>query len=96
MKRPIRAGGGHAHLHLLESLAQRTWSDVERVLVTPPVGHVYSRIMPGWIVEHHPTQADHRRLSPSWFDVGLNDLIPDRVSSRSAARNELRRRRKSA
>lgn len=59
MKRLIRAGGGHAHLHLLESLAQCTWSDVELVLVTPPVRHVYSRIMPGWIVEHHSTPADH-------------------------------------
>lgn len=33
-------------------------------------------------------------LSPSWFHVGLNYLVPYCVSSYSAARNELRRRSK--
>lgn len=31
-------------------------------------------------------------LSPSWFHVGLNYLVPYCVSSYSAARNELNRR----
>lgn len=35
-------------------------------------------------------------LSPSWFHVGLNYLVPYCVSSYSAARNELNRRGDSA
>lgn len=35
-------------------------------------------------------------LPPSWFHVALNYLVPYCVSSYSAARNELRRRRELA
>lgn len=47
MKRLVLAGGGHAHLHVLKSLAQGKRFDVEVVLVTPHARQVYSGMLPG-------------------------------------------------
>ena len=35
MKRLVLAGGGHAHLNVLKTLAARRWPGVEVVLVSP-------------------------------------------------------------
>lgn len=48
-RRLILAGGGHAHLHVLERLAQGDASALEVVLVTPSPWQHYSGMLPGWI-----------------------------------------------
>lgn len=49
MKRLILAGGGHAHLVVLEHLAREPLPDTEVVLVTPTHWQYYSGMLPGWI-----------------------------------------------
>lgn len=53
MKRIALAGGGHAHLHVLKSLAQGKWPGVEVVLVSPHARQAYSGMLPGWIAGHY-------------------------------------------
>lgn len=43
------AGGGHAHLFVLEALTQFRPSDLEIILVTPSRWQYYSGMLPGWI-----------------------------------------------
>jgi len=53
MKRLVLAGGGHAHLAVLEALARDPLRDVEVTLVTPAAKQAYSGMLPGWIAGHY-------------------------------------------
>ena len=53
MKRLVLLGGGHAHVHVLRSLAVRPIADVQVHLVTPFSRQVYSGMLPGWIAGHY-------------------------------------------
>ncbi|MCO6184750.1 FAD-dependent oxidoreductase [Rhizobium sp. L1K21] len=53
MKRIILAGGGHAHLIVLEHLAREALGAVEVVLVSPSRWQYYSGMLPGWIAGHY-------------------------------------------
>lgn len=49
MKRLVLAGGGHAHLFVLEALARRRHADLEVVLLTPSRWQYYSGMLPGLV-----------------------------------------------
>jgi len=53
MKRLVLAGGGHAHLAVLDALAREPLRDVEVTLVTPVATQPYSGMLPGWIAGHY-------------------------------------------
>jgi pyridine nucleotide-disulfide oxidoreductase family protein len=53
MKRLVLAGGGHAHLAVLDALARDPLPDVEVMLVTPASKQAYSGMLPGWIAGHY-------------------------------------------
>jgi pyridine nucleotide-disulfide oxidoreductase family protein len=53
MKRLVLAGGGHAHLAVLDALARDPLRDVEVTLVTPAPKQAYSGMLPGWIAGHY-------------------------------------------
>ncbi len=54
MKRLLLAGGGHAHVFVLEALARtRPAGGVEVTLVTPFPRLFYSGMLPGWIAGHY-------------------------------------------
>jgi len=53
MKRLVLAGGGHAHLAVLNALARDPLRDVEVTLVTPASKQAYSGMLPGWIAGHY-------------------------------------------
>lgn len=53
MRRLVLAGGGHAHLSVLQALAERRPENVEVVLVTPIPVSVYSGMVPGWMAGHY-------------------------------------------
>lgn len=57
MKRLVLAGGGHAHVHVLKTLAEGAWPDVEVTLVSPYDRQVYSGMLPGWIAGHYSIDA---------------------------------------
>ncbi|MGE0641583.1 MAG: FAD-dependent oxidoreductase [Thermoanaerobaculia bacterium] len=49
MRRLVLLGGGHAHVHVLASAAQRALGGVELVLVSPFERHHYSGMVPGFL-----------------------------------------------
>ena len=53
MKRLLLLGGGHAHLHLLKTLAESPPAEAEVTLLSPYAGQVYSGMLPGWIGGHY-------------------------------------------
>lgn len=59
MKKLVLVGGGHAHLSVLQALAQRRPSGVQLVLITPNVYQNYSGMLPGWMAGHY-AQSDCR------------------------------------
>ncbi|AJY27196.1 pyridine nucleotide-disulfide oxidoreductase family protein (plasmid) [Burkholderia thailandensis 34] len=50
----VLLGGGHAHLHVLESLAHSPLPDVRVTLVSPYRHQMYSGMLAGWIAGHYP------------------------------------------
>lgn len=89
MKRLILAGGGHAHLHVLKSLAQRAWPGVEVVLVTPYVRQIYSGMLPGWIAGHYSLDECVARLQPLVEAAGVR-FVQDSVTGLDPRRCILR------
>lgn len=89
MKRLILAGGGHAHLHVLKSLAREKWPDVEVVLVTPHVRQVYSGMLPGWIAGHYRLDECVAPLRPLVEDAGVR-FVQDSVIGLDPHRRILR------
>lgn len=49
MKQLVLIGGGHAHVHVLASLATTPFADTEVTLVSPYSRQIYSGMLPGWI-----------------------------------------------
>jgi pyridine nucleotide-disulfide oxidoreductase family protein len=52
MYRLIMAGGGHAQLSVLKTLAQKSLG-IDAVLITPSSYQIYSGMLPGWIAGHY-------------------------------------------
>ena len=89
MKRLVLAGGGHAHLHVLKSLAHGKWPDVEVVLVTPHDRQVYSGMLPGWIAGHYQLDECVAPLRPLADAAGVR-LVQDSVIGLDPRRRILR------
>ena len=53
MKRLVLAGGGHAHLAVLEHFAKAPVANLELVLATPSRYQYYSGMLPGWLAGHY-------------------------------------------
>ena len=53
MKRLVLLGGGHAHLAVLEDLAERPLDGWQVQLVTPFRRQIYSGMLPGWVAGHY-------------------------------------------
>ncbi len=53
----VLLGGGHANLHVLESLADSPLPDVRVTLVSPYRLQIYSGMLAGWIAGHYPLAA---------------------------------------
>ncbi|MCF8177228.1 MAG: FAD-dependent oxidoreductase [Sulfuritalea sp.] len=85
MKRLVLAGGGHAHLNVLKTLAAGTWPDVEVVLVSPYARQIYSGMLPGWIAGHYHLDECAAELAPLASAAGVR-LIEDSVVGIDAER----------
>jgi len=72
MSHLVLAGGGHAHLHVLKSLAQRPWSGIELTLLTPYARQIYSGMLPGWIAGHYTLDQCAASLAPLTKAAGVN------------------------
>ena len=95
MKRLVLAGGGHAHLHVLQSLARKKWLDgglaggLDVVLVTPHARQVYSGMLPGWIAGHYRLDECVAPLQPLVDAAGVR-FVRDHVIGLDPQRRILR------
>ena len=89
MKRLVLAGAGHAHLHVLKTLATSSWPDAEVILVSPYARQVYSGMLPGWIAGHYQLDECAAALQPLIRAAGVR-FIQDSVVGLDAKRRILR------
>ena len=85
MKRLLLAGAGHAHLHVLKTLAAARWPEVEVVLVSPYTRQIYSGMVPGWIAGHYTLDQCAAELPPLVQRAGVR-FIEGSVTALDAAR----------
>lgn len=64
MKRLVLLGGGHAHVHVLQALAQTPLAGARAVLVTPFARQMYSGMVPGLVAGHYAAEACAIPLAP--------------------------------
>lgn len=57
MKRLVLLGGGHAHVKVLDDLADQPLAGWDVRLVSPYRRQIYSGMLPGWIAGHYPIEA---------------------------------------
>jgi pyridine nucleotide-disulfide oxidoreductase family protein len=89
MKRLILVGGGHAHLHILKSLAARRWPGAGITLVSPYSRQIYSGMVPGWIAGHYSLDQCAAALAPLAEAAGAR-FIKDSVTGIDAGRRRVR------
>lgn len=63
-KRLLLLGGGHAHVHVLQALAQQSLVGAEVALVTPYARQMYSGMVPGLVAGHYRAEQCAIALQP--------------------------------
>ena len=78
MKRLVLAGAGHAHLHVLRTLAKAPWPGVEVLLISPHPRQIYSGMVPGWIAGHYRIEQCAAPIRPLAAAAGVR-IVQDAV-----------------
>ncbi|MGP1681509.1 MAG: FAD-dependent oxidoreductase [Giesbergeria sp.] len=86
MKRLVLAGGGHAHLSVLEAFAKKRAADTELVLVTPSRYQYYSGMLPGWMAGHYREEDCRIDLAPWAERAGARLVLTELVGIDAQAR----------
>jgi pyridine nucleotide-disulfide oxidoreductase family protein len=60
----VLLGGGHAHVHVLKTLAAQSLANTKITLITPYCRQVYSGMLPGWIAGHYAVDDCMIQLAP--------------------------------
>ncbi|MBR0568921.1 FAD-dependent oxidoreductase [Azoarcus sp. L1K30] len=85
----VLAGGGHAHLSVLERLARGKPPGMRITLVTPTPFQYYSGMLPGWMAGHYALNACCIDLRPLAEAAGAT-LITEHVLGMDADRHHIR------
>ncbi|MDZ4307020.1 FAD-dependent oxidoreductase [Allopontixanthobacter sp.] len=88
VQRVVLAGGGHAHLAVLDDWARAPLPGVEKWLVTAAPFTAYSGMIPGWIAGHYPPGAHRIDLRPLARRAGAT-LVIDSVEALDADKRRL-------
>ncbi|OIN90574.1 MAG: hypothetical protein AUJ20_13880 [Comamonadaceae bacterium CG1_02_60_18] len=64
MKQLVLLGAGHAHVHLLSTLARRPLANVQVTLIAPYPRQLYSGMVPGFVAGHYALQDCVIPLAP--------------------------------
>lgn len=64
MQRILLLGGGHAHLSVLASQAERLERSYEVIMITPNQHQTYSGMLPGWMAGHYGKEQVQIDLMP--------------------------------
>lgn len=85
IKRLVLLGGGHAHVHVLATLATQPLEGVEVIVVSPYARQVYSGMLPGWVAGHYaieqcviPLQPLCRRANATFHETPATRVDFDR------------------
>jgi pyridine nucleotide-disulfide oxidoreductase family protein len=71
-KRLLLLGAGHAHVHVLKTLAEQPLANTDVTLVTPYPRQVYSGMLPGWIAGHYQIDDCVIPIAPLAKRAGVN------------------------
>jgi pyridine nucleotide-disulfide oxidoreductase family protein len=74
MKKLLLLGAGHAHVHLLSTLANRPLAGVQITLVTPYPRQLYSGMVPGFVAGHYALDDCVIALEPLLKNTGIQWL----------------------
>ncbi len=86
MKRVLLLGGGHAHVHVLQQLAQQPMAGVQVTLVTPFERQMYSGMVPGLVAGHYTAQDCVIPLRPLALAAGAAFVQASAMRLDTAAR----------
>jgi pyridine nucleotide-disulfide oxidoreductase family protein len=89
MQRLILAGGGHAHLSVLQALACARPAACDIVLVTPNIHQYYSGMLPGWMAGHYTAEQCRIDLRPLAHAAGVR-LVLGAIVGLDAGRRSVR------
>jgi len=95
MRRLVLAGGGHAHLAVLQALAARPVPDTQVTLVTPYAEQTYSGMLPGWMAGLYDLSQCQIDLRPLAAQAGV-ELCLGEVVGLDTTHNRLQVRRRDA
>jgi pyridine nucleotide-disulfide oxidoreductase family protein len=87
MKRLLLAGGGHAHLQVLQAAAREPFAGATITLVTPFGGQFYSGMLPGFVAGHYRAEACTIPLPPLAAAARVQ-WIEGRIAALDAARRQ--------
>jgi pyridine nucleotide-disulfide oxidoreductase family protein len=85
----ILAGGGHAHLFVLQQFARQRRTDLEIVLITPSRWQMYSGMLPGWMSGEYRIEDCRIDLQALAERAGAT-LIESSLTSLDASRRTVR------
>lgn len=89
MKRLLLLGAGHAHVHLLRSLAREPMPGVQVTLVSPWVRQMYSGMVPGWMAGRYRLEDCAFAVPPLARAAGVQ-WLHDRVLALDAGSRQVR------
>lgn len=75
MKHLVMLGAGHAHLHLLSTLAAQPLAGVQITLVAPHPRQLYSGMVPGFVAGHYTLEDCVIPLEPLLKGTAINWLV---------------------
>lgn len=93
--RLVLAGGGHAHLSVMQSLARRPADSLDVLLLTPSALTTYSGMLPGWMDGEYTLPeiqidvgvlAAHAGIRVMWDSVAEIDAASATLTTRSGTR----------
>jgi pyridine nucleotide-disulfide oxidoreductase family protein len=85
MKRLLLAGGGHAHVHVLQAAARQPLAGAATTLVTPFPRQMYSGMLPGYVAGHYAVDQIVIPL-PGLAAAARTEFIEGRIAALDAAR----------
>jgi pyridine nucleotide-disulfide oxidoreductase family protein len=87
MKRVLLAGGGHAHVHVLQAAAREPFAGAALTLVTPFARQMYSGMLPGFVAGHYRVEQCAIPL-PGLAAAAHVELIEGRITALDAAQRQ--------
>ena len=86
MKHLVMLGAGHAHVHLLSTLASQPMASVQVTLVAPYARQIYSGMLPGFVAGHYRLEDCAIPLAPLLTNSVVKHLQRSAVAIDASAR----------